>query len=135
MKAVLALELIGDSLYEFQKARRQGRIVKQIGLAREIDLIRLAPPHLKPWVARLEACDEAPGFRRTFLRPDQKDYSDANSEGSRGVMAYYILSDGIYEVNERLNWKKARRYYARVVGDAITEINRQEAYRCLNVVS
>src|SRR5690606_23131495 len=82
----------------------------------------------KPWVARLDGLDHKYGFRRTFLE-GQKDYRDANSGGSRGVYVYYALRPGIYEVNERVTWKRVRRYFIRVVGSEIHEISKDEATR------
>lgn len=108
MKAVLELELIGD------------------------DAARLMPPSWRPWVARLVANDDGLGFRRIFLRAAQKDYARANSIGSRGVYAYYVLGDGVYDVHRRTSWQNTRRYYLRVANGRMTEITRQEVYKCLN---
>ena len=105
MKAVLDLELIGDDV-------PFGRI--------------------RPWVARLSWASDR--LCREFLRADQKDYARANSIGSRGVYAYYILSSGVYEVQCLLSWRSVKRYFIRVEGDVISEITREEAYQCLNVV-
>lgn len=131
MKAVLELELIGDNLYEFRRLARRGKILREISVQRNRDLDRLAPTRLRPWVARLAPSPLAPGFTREFVSYQTKDYSRANSEGSRGVYAYYVLGDGLYEVNQRLNWKNARRYYLKVTGETLTEIGRQEVYQWL----
>lgn len=134
MKAVLELELIGDDRYALKRALRRGEVQKTLSPRDDIDLIRFAPESLRPWVARLTRCYEAPGFRREFLKDYQKDYARANSIGSRGVYAYYVLSDGVYEVNQRLNWQKARRYYLRVANGQMIELTRQEMYKCLNAI-
>jgi hypothetical protein len=106
LSAVLELELIGDdcSLY---------------------------PAATRPWVAQIVGAGRRYGLEREFLVPNQTDYSQANSIGSRGVHAYYVLPDGLYEVNRRLGWKRLDRYFIRVSGDTITRIDRAEVLRCL----
>jgi hypothetical protein len=132
MKTILELELIGDDRYERLRAHRNGQARHDLPLRREIELMRLASPRLRPWVARI-ARDPATGHLiRDFLPVETKDYSRANSIGSRGIYGYWVLGDGVYEVNERLNWDKARRYYLRVAGGVKTEMTRQEVYRCLD---
>ncbi len=134
MKAVLSLELIGDNLVAFERAWRRGQLRHPLSLREEIDLHRRNAPHLRPHVARILGRDGGDDFRKEFLADAQRDYSDANGIGSRGIRAYYILDSGVYEVNERLTWANARRYYIRVEGPTITEISRQEVYRWLNDV-
>lgn len=86
------------------------------------------------WVARILGLDEQYGFSREFVH-GPTDWSAAKTTGSRGAYRYYALTDGIYEVNERLSWKHVRRYFIRVVNETITEIDREEAIRCLNDIS
>lgn len=131
MKAVLKLELIADNLYQFQYLRRQGKVSRDASWHQEINLIRFGNKKLKPWVARVNAGPNGQ-MEREFQRPQLKDYSQANSSGSRGIFAYYTLSDGMYEVNERTSWSKARRYFIRVVEDTITEIPKEEVLACLS---
>jgi hypothetical protein len=107
LKAVLELELIGDS-------------------------DPLAPRAVRPWVARILGLDEHTGLQREFLRRYQKDYSRANSIGSRGVYAYYVLDPGLYEVSRRVSWSQTERYFACVDGATITRISREEVVRRLS---
>lgn len=85
----------------------------------------------KPWVARITGRDPVYGYARQFMR-GQKDYSQANSIGSRGVYLYYALESGVYEVNRRVSWKRSRRYFIRVEDAQIAEIDEQEVGRWLD---
>jgi len=134
VKAVFEMELIGDDRIEYERAKRQGRITRPVSLHREIDWLRGQRRLIWPWVARITGIDERYGLAREFVRC-HKDYSRANSTGSRGIYAYYILGDGIYEVNQRESWKRTRRYFIRVVEDKITEISREEVLEWLNTSS
>ena len=77
-----------------------------------------------PWCARITGMDSRFGFRREFM-DGQKDYSQANSVGSRGIYLYYTLPPGVYEVFSRETWQGARRYFIRVQYGKITEIDRR----------
>lgn len=101
MRAVLEIELFREDEYAFDR-------------------------NLKPWVSRLTGLDENYRFQREFINISQKDYSRANSKGSRGIYIYYILKDGIYEVKRLVDWKRTRRYFIRVDEDRISEISRAE---------
>lgn len=119
MLAVLKLEIIGDNYYA---AKREAPHKKRYLQRYESALGRNTS---RPWVARLTGLDPKYGFAREFLS-GQKDYSLANSVGSRGVFVYYPLKPGVYEVNERLTWKKTRRYFIRVEDAQIEEITKDE---------
>lgn len=86
----------------------------------------------RPWVARLtgytiESWQVFGTFEREFLR-GQRDFSQTNRSGSRGIFIYYALRPGLYEVNERTSWNSVRRYYCVVADDrVITEVSREEA--------
>ena len=124
MKAVLALEIIGDNYYAARRAgeeatERESRYADMMGVDKQ-----------RPWIARLTGLDTKFGFVRQFLR-GQRDYSQANSIGSRGIKEYFILDTGLYEVHERLTWRRTRRYFIRVENEQIVEIERSEVERCL----
>lgn len=69
------------------------------------------------WVAEVIGLSPHFGVKRQFLGC-HKDYSRANSVGSRGVYAYYVVESGhIYEVSEPLSWKKVDQYFCTVDGD------------------
>jgi len=125
MRAVLRLELIGDNLYTYRQ------FIQERNERYERDILKgMAHPRLKPWVARILGPDPKYGLKREFIY-GQRDYTFANSVGSRGIYEYFALTPGVYEVNERLTWKKARRYFIRVEGTEISEINKDEVLECL----
>lgn len=133
MRYVLKLEAIGDN---YAAALKHGdltmtELTGRMRMRREIDALRFGQKHLRPWVAKLTGLDNKFGFMREFIKP-QRDYSQANPVGNRGVFCYYPLKPGLYEVNERLTWKRTRRYFLRVNDDATAvEINRDEVEQCL----
>ena len=69
-----------------------------------------------PWVARIVGTDSRFGLAREFL-PSRKDYSLANSVGSRGVYRHYVLSPGPYEVYAWVSWHRRDRYFLLVEED------------------
>lgn len=129
MRAVLRLEVIGDNYLQYKKLVDQGK-APQPYLKQYIKLLRYGRKHFRPWVARLTGLDEKYGFRREFVH-SSRDYSHANSIGSRGIFEYWALPPGIYEVNECLKLGHARRYFVRVEGTEIIEIGKEEVLECL----
>lgn len=125
MKAVLRLEAIGDNTDGM--LRLAGRIADLAGpdLGRFFD--RGFP---RPWVARLTGLCPRYEFRREFLRP-RKDYSEANSVGSRGVYLYYWLDPGVYEVNQRRCWRAWDRYFIQAEAGQWRRISRQDVIASL----
>lgn len=87
-----------------------------------------------PWVARLWGTSKKYGYDREFL-DGQKDYSQANRRGSRGVMVTWMLdTEGIYEVQELRVRKKPIRYFARYTGltaNGFAQITEHEVLRWL----
>jgi hypothetical protein len=114
MRAVIRLELIGDNFYRHLQLVDAGK-ARMPRIKEYIKLLRYGRNELKPWVARLTTTG------REFVEAHH-DYSQANSIGSRGIFAYYALTDGIYEVNERVSFEKARRYCIHVSSDEYEEI-------------
>lgn len=83
------------------------------------------PP--RAWVA------EVPEIRgkwveRSFVR-GKKDYTHANSVGSRGVYLHYFLESGkVYEVSSPQSWKSTDRYFCRITDDGqLIKLSREEA--------
>lgn len=107
----LRLECIGDNGY---KAIRD-----------------IADVDLSPWVAQITGYDPTYFYRRHFIRGN-KDYSEGNSIGSRGVYLYFSLGDGIYEVKEHKSWGRTIRYFLRVHEGQATEITTGEVGMWLN---
>lgn len=128
MLAVLALEIIGDNYFAYKRDLTNGKARENPRVERYGEM--LGRDKSRPWVARITGLDDRYGFRREFQR-GQRDYGKANSIGSRGVYEYFALGDGVYEVHERLTWKRTRRYFVRVEKAEIAEISREEAEQWL----
>jgi len=63
-----------------------------------------------PWVARVR------GGRLRFVKP-HKDFSEANSSGSRGVLKVWMLRQGTtYEINETFPSGRSSRFRGSVEG-------------------
>ena len=125
MLAVIELEVIGDNYFAYQ------RQAKQMDRYTERYAGYFGRDKSRPWVARLTGLDPQFGFKREFIRAQQKDYGRANSIGSRGIYLYFVLAPGLYEVHARETWKRTRRYFVRVEDTQITEIEREEVIHCL----
>ena len=123
MKAVIALEIIADNYYAYLQAKKRGEATASCSAEKYGEL--LGHDKTRPWIARITGLCEKYGLKREFIR-GQKDYSRANSIGSRGVYEYFALDTGIYEVHERTTWKKTRRYFIRAKDAQIEEISREE---------
>lgn len=125
---VLALEIIGDNYYAYKRDLANGKAREIPRMERYAEM--MGRDLTRPWVACITGLDSKYGFAREFLH-GQRDYGQANSIGSRGVYEYFALDDGLYEVHERLTWRRTRRYFIRVENAEIAEISREEAERCL----
>jgi hypothetical protein len=126
LRAVLKLELIADDFFWHQKRGLFDKnFQKWLRYAK-----RLGPNKSSTWVARLIGLDEKFTFKREFVQPE-RDYSQANSTGSRGIYGYYALPPGIYEVNERVTWRRVRRYFIKVDEAEYKEIDREDVIKCL----
>lgn len=126
MRAVLELEFIGENYFAYQRSGKQRHEPTERVSA------HLGNDQSRPWVKRIIGYD--PHQQDLIQMPvdGQIDYSRANGTGSRGVRLYFILTDGMYEVNERETWKRVRRYFIRVEGTRISEIERDEVMQCLS---
>lgn len=118
MKATLNVECIGDD------ARAQLNFSR--ALLTEVFNAQVAKGIIGEatanyFVAEITGFDPKYKYQRTFLRA-KKDYRRANSKGSRGVYAWYILESGrVYDVLERVSWRRSERYFCKVTdqGDII----------------
>ena len=97
MKAYLEIELFGDNVRQILKLWRN------ITNSAIPDLGNLTFGNMSSseWVAEIVGFNQKYKYTRRFLKC-KKDYSRANSKGSRGVFAEYILESGkIYDVKTR----------------------------------
>jgi len=114
LKATIRLELISDDYFyalrngswSFEKLSRRAR--------------RLGPNRSPSYCAKIID-------GRRFFQHGVRDYSHANSDGSRGIFEYFVLSNGTYEINSRISFDCAEKYYVRIVNETITRISRDEA--------
>ena len=88
----------------------------------------------RQWVAEIIGFSLEYNFTRKFIY-GRKDYSNANSVGSRGVYEYFILEqDKFYEVSAPLSWKNSYRYFCTVDDQGkIIEINEESVKQCLRM--
>jgi hypothetical protein len=79
-------------------------------------------PLTGPWVAKITGKDCHYGYRREFIQ-GKKDYTHANSKGSRGVFCFFMVETGhVYEAKSL-----RRRYFCKVDGDGeIIEITKKD---------
>jgi hypothetical protein len=128
MKAILEIELFNDG------TRQELKMWKNIGNAYVPGLGTITFGGMPPsgWVAEITGFDPKYKYARTFLK-FKKDYSRANSKGSRGIFAEYILEEGkIYDVEQQVTWKRSKRYFCTVKDWKIVEIDEMEVILCLN---
>lgn len=124
MRAILKLEIIGDNYLQHLRLVEQEK-APQPRLREYIKLLKYGQKKFRPWVARIVGLDPQYGLAREFI-VGMRDYSLANSIGSRGVFEYFALSDGIYEVNECIKLGYSRRYFIRVQNTQVVEIIHEE---------
>lgn len=123
MKIYLELELRGDDVR--QMGKMYASICDDIAPGLGTSLFSMPP---SAWVAEITGADPKYKFKREFLR-FKKDYSRANSVGSRGVYANYILESGkIYDIKEHKD-----RYYCTVTDNGnIVRLSEDEVKEWLN---
>jgi len=66
-------------------------------------------------------------YRTGRVQKHIRDYTYANSTGSRGIFAHYFLADGIYRIIDRYKINQVRRYIIQVKNGKINEISKQDA--------
>lgn len=120
LTATVKLEAIGDGIEDL--ADSFDRFSKDLGF--DVQGKGRKPRY---WVARIAGTDARYGFRRQFMR-GHKDYSEANSVGTRGVFVFYMLGLGLYEIKEPLSWRSSRQYFALVDEEGVlTEVHEERA--------
>lgn len=128
MKAVLRLEFIGaatwDRLRQFDRFTRfAGYNVNPQDWETAAEYLDLPGPRVLAYrVTGEDAGTVAPIH-------GHRDYSGANSKGTRGVMVVYTLEEGvIYWIKEPTSWRSASRYFAIVDSSgAVLKMTKEEA--------
>lgn len=65
----------------------------------------------RAWVAEITGLSQKYNFERKFLDA-RLDYRKANSKGTRGIYANYLLEYGkIYEISDPRSWSTTERYF------------------------
>lgn len=135
MKYPYKIEAIRDDFFAATKGnaahvKMAHRFHGQIDLIR--DVFTVGTMRQLPWVAQITGRDRKYGLKREFVR-GQKDYTEANSVGSRGVFVLYILEKcRIYEVAKLTKWNKPERYFFRLDEDGIeVKLTGAEVAACL----
>ena len=86
------------------------------------------------WVAEITGTDPKWKYKREFL-PYKKDYAEANSKGTRGVYAFYILDEGkLYEVKKPVSQVRHERYFCTVVDGSIKRLEDGEVEKWLKTI-
>lgn len=132
MKSTLKLEYIGADSADWLNA--MCRQFNRFGGGDFGDKF-IGRPSPGPWVAEVTGKYPSGKLQRLFVR-SHRDYSRANSKGSRGVYLWFVIeSDKLYEVHERVSWKNTRNYFCCVTeqGD-IYVLTDQEAEEWLSAL-
>ena len=124
----IKLERIGDDVRSYAKLCR-GIIDEALGKGLGSAVVGNIPSPC--FCAEITGLHPKFKFERRFLKPN-RDYSQANRTGSRGVYDYFNLEDGkIYDIKSPQSWKSVDRYYCRIEGGRIVRMDEDEVYRCL----
>jgi hypothetical protein len=134
-RIILRLECFHDDVAARRRAlRRVPRAQADTINARHVrsDLRVAMQGDMGTWVAEVIGMDRGGRLQRRFVE-GLKDYSCANSVGSRGVHKYYVLTEGpLYEIVDRIGYgKPQRRRYCRVVDGKVCAVEIGEVLRCL----
>lgn len=85
----------------------------------------------RPWVAQVFGTNGRGGVHSSRLKP-LRDYSRANSRGTRGIYDQYTLEEGlIYEINERVTWRRTDRYFLRVWDGQKSRMTTEDVLSCI----
>lgn len=87
-------------------------------------------PPARAWVARVKGMRDK-WVDREFVQ-GQKDYTKANSVGSRGVELHFFLTDGLYEISSPVSWAKTDRYFAYIEDGELWRVTREQAQEWVN---
>lgn len=128
MKGTLALEFIGATTHD--RIKDFERTLETLGYKTDPeDRVRGGP-----WVAEVKRHPDG-DFKLDFLH-GKRDYSKANSKGTRFVYVHYVLEqDRLYWVQSPQSWRSTIRYYAAVTpsGD-VRRLTDEEAQEWLNAL-
>jgi hypothetical protein len=124
VKAQIKIEAIYDNVVQEMKAWTILANAASPGLGDST----FGKPLTGPWVAKITGKDFHYGYKREFIQ-GKKDYTHANSKGSRGVFCFFMVENGhVYEVKG-----SRRRYFCKVDNDGeVIEITRKDVDEWIN---
>ena len=131
MKATIGLELFGDNNRQRLEAER--RMINELSPGLGDQVIGQDPDSI--WIAEIIGYNDRSEYQRRYLR-GRRDYTKANSKGSRGVFMWYILEAGkTYEVSSRASWSRMDRYFCIVSPEGdIIRISKEEGDAWLSLL-
>jgi hypothetical protein len=124
MKHLIKIEAIGDD--SFQTLSGMSKFMSQF--------IDRKPEKISPyyWLAELTGLSDTYKFERIFLKGN-KDYSLANSKGSRGVFIYYTIEEEkFYEIKKPVTWRRTDRYFFTWYNNREYRLTEQQVIECLS---
>ena len=111
MKATIGLELFGDNVRKMYSFYSNMLDEVAFGLGRHMTAGCFSN---SSWVAEITGFSDKYKYEREFLSY-KKDYSMANSKGSRGIYVWYILESGkYYDIKSQYSHRSHNRYFAKV---------------------
>lgn len=125
MKGTVGLEYIG--LNTDQLFAQYAALCRAIGHLPDEDF-----PRREPAVAEISR-DEFGGLAKCWLA-GKRDYSKANSKGSRGVYVWYTLEqDKLYWIKDPRSWRCTETYFAAITADGtVCRLSEAQAQEWLN---
>lgn len=132
MKASLKLEFIGAANYDM--LRQLDRSMPALGFGLGKDRPRHPFQFPGPCVIRFYKTVEGDiSFNQVF---GNRDYSKANSKGTRGVYINYVLHENeLYCVKEPVSWRNVDYYYAAITPSGeVVRITESEAREWLSAL-
>lgn len=124
---LLKLECIGDNIKQMSKfySAKLDSITPGLGKAVIGDM------PARYFVAEITGLNDKYKFARKFLK-SKKDYLKANSIGSRGIYAFYLLENNkIYDIKEPVSWGRAERYYCKIENNKLVKMGEEEVIKWL----
>jgi hypothetical protein len=123
MKALIKLELFGDNQCQMFSLYKKTTAFINKDLSEQTFGKNPSP---SCWVAEITGFHPKYKFERKFLR-GCKDYSKANSKGSRGVfVSFYPEYGKIYEVKSKYSWGSTDQYFCTFDENGCRRLTREE---------
>jgi hypothetical protein len=123
VRALIKLELFGDNQRQMFRLCKKATALVSPELSEQTFGQNLPP---SCWVAEITGFHPTYKFERRFLK-GYKDYSEANSKGSRGIfVSFYPEYGKIYEVKAKYSWGSDDRYFCTFDENGCRRLTREE---------